>query len=44
MYYEVILTNGQSLFFDDEDECDAWTEANDGWEAVYVRGEFLEMY
>ena len=40
MYFEVLLKNGDSLYFDTEEESNNYIESNDDWQAVYVRGEF----
>jgi hypothetical protein len=42
MYYEVIMRNGKSYYFDTEAEADAFIDSPEGedWGAVYERGEF----
>lgn len=40
MYYEVIMKNGESYFFDTVEEYEKFIADRDDWESVMVRGEF----
>ena len=40
MYYEVIMVNGKSFFFDTEEEYQEFIDNRDDWDSVMVRGEF----
>lgn len=40
MYYEVIMLNGESFFFDTVEEYEEFIANRDDWDCVKVRGEF----